>query len=616
MPRDGSFIYTIPPGTEGVPDTTIESAKYNTFIHDVETDLNAPRPIIAGGTGGNSPAQARDNLDAEVSMQVLTNFDSDPLEVGSFYAAATATNPPVAGHAFTGIIYGPDANNLVISGRDLNDTITPGRVWTRQKIAGVWSAWSNESVFDKVAKAGDTMTGNLKISKLNPQLTLDDTAAGSQALVVTRAGVARWQENYGLNAETGANVGSDYAIGRYTDAGALIDLPLQITRSTGLAKILANPTDPLGIVPKQYVDGVAVRYDTAQALTDPQQLQARSNVYAAPFDAEAFNGIQVNAAMDISQWGITSYGLVQGSLQYIVDCWQAHVNNTVTAITVTPSAVGGVVGQTLHLQMQCALGGPWTGAGDYCRFYTAIEGHRVRRLGWGAAGAIPITICFMMYGPTPGKVAVAVNSSDALHSYVGTVTLNAANTWEFKSITIPPDTSGNWLNDNRLGMGISICSLCGSNFQATAGVWNTSGSQRLCTSDTANQQAAAGQNWGITGVAIFPGSQGPTNATQLAQCMRPRWMELELCKRYWQLILLGWVGVSVTGNNHGANFQFGVECRVVPTMGLSSNVQNVGFPTSSATFQQTGTYATNAYKTASGSVSGIWTDNYIVDARL
>jgi hypothetical protein len=47
-------MYTYPPGTPGIPDTTIESAKYNGYIADVQQDLNLPRPIVAGGTGANS----------------------------------------------------------------------------------------------------------------------------------------------------------------------------------------------------------------------------------------------------------------------------------------------------------------------------------------------------------------------------------------------------------------------------------------------------------------------------------------------------------------------------------------------------------------------------------
>jgi hypothetical protein len=61
MPRT-SDIYSVPPGTDGVPNTTISSSAYNSFVHDVETDLNTPRPVIAGGTGANNATQARVNL--------------------------------------------------------------------------------------------------------------------------------------------------------------------------------------------------------------------------------------------------------------------------------------------------------------------------------------------------------------------------------------------------------------------------------------------------------------------------------------------------------------------------------------------------------------------------
>ena len=61
MPRSGSGIYT-QPFPNVIEDTTIESAVYNGFTRDVEADLNLPRPIVAGGTGGSSAAEAADNL--------------------------------------------------------------------------------------------------------------------------------------------------------------------------------------------------------------------------------------------------------------------------------------------------------------------------------------------------------------------------------------------------------------------------------------------------------------------------------------------------------------------------------------------------------------------------
>lgn len=150
MPRNLSDIYSIPPGTEGFPDTTIESNKYNAFIHDVENDLNTPRPIVAGGTGKNSANAALLALGGEKSSQVVTNYDSQALLPGSFYSAIGATGAPVTGHAFVGIVLSSDPpttppinQNVVMYARDQTDTtVVPARVYIRQKKAGVWGPWA------------------------------------------------------------------------------------------------------------------------------------------------------------------------------------------------------------------------------------------------------------------------------------------------------------------------------------------------------------------------------------------------------------------------------------------------------------------------------------------
>jgi len=59
MPRNGSYVYSKPAGTTAVPNTTIESAKYNSTIDDIVDDLNAARPVTAGGTGQTSVPAAR-----------------------------------------------------------------------------------------------------------------------------------------------------------------------------------------------------------------------------------------------------------------------------------------------------------------------------------------------------------------------------------------------------------------------------------------------------------------------------------------------------------------------------------------------------------------------------
>ncbi len=71
MPRTGG-IYTAPAGTKGVPNTTIQSAPYNALIDDLVQDANAARPITAGGTGATNATDARTNLGALASADLLT----------------------------------------------------------------------------------------------------------------------------------------------------------------------------------------------------------------------------------------------------------------------------------------------------------------------------------------------------------------------------------------------------------------------------------------------------------------------------------------------------------------------------------------------------------------
>jgi len=62
MPRNGSGVMSWPPNTNGVPGTTVSSTRYNAFLADLLTDLNAARPITAGGTGGTSAVSGNDGL--------------------------------------------------------------------------------------------------------------------------------------------------------------------------------------------------------------------------------------------------------------------------------------------------------------------------------------------------------------------------------------------------------------------------------------------------------------------------------------------------------------------------------------------------------------------------
>jgi hypothetical protein len=199
MPRDPAGTYSYPHGIEGVPDQVVDSNDYNSFLLDVQLDLNFPRPVIAGGTGATSLAEAMANLKGEVTQQVVDNYASFPFVSGSFYSPAVTNNgSPVSGHAFIGICYATDANNMVIEARDESDTSVPGRKYIREKKAGVWtSAWkvdgktivgTNEGVSSDTGDMFFGITGTAPNSFFVVNNKAD--ASGSNVLVVNKAGTA------------------------------------------------------------------------------------------------------------------------------------------------------------------------------------------------------------------------------------------------------------------------------------------------------------------------------------------------------------------------------------------------------------------------------------------
>lgn len=302
MPRDGANQYSIPAGTHGITDYTVESSKYNAFVDDIANDLNLARPIVAGGTGATTAAQALINLGGEKSAQVITNYSSATFVAGSFYSATSATAPPVAGHAFAGIAYYNDASNLTLEARDLTDTALT--VYVRVMTAGVWGSWFVEGSGEFVAKTGDTITGQLivKPASADAQVNLNaPTGAFNNRLKGAKNDLLRWTLLLGdSTSESGGNAGSNLGIVSYNDAGSALDTVLSINRSTGLITAKGDPTAPLGIVTKQSLEGRAVLFDSAQTLSGGQQTQARNNIGAASAGAPDTGAVRFDSVQSLS----------------------------------------------------------------------------------------------------------------------------------------------------------------------------------------------------------------------------------------------------------------------------------------------------------------------------
>jgi hypothetical protein len=92
------------------------------------------------------------------------------------------------------------------------------------------------------------MFGNLEIEKAGPALVLNAVGATQADIWFRRDGLTRWL----IRAKETADV--DLIVARFDDGGFVIDAPLTISRATGRLSVLTNPTLPLELAPKQYVD--------------------------------------------------------------------------------------------------------------------------------------------------------------------------------------------------------------------------------------------------------------------------------------------------------------------------------------------------------------------------
>lgn len=91
----------------------------------------------------------------------------------------------------------------------------------------------------KLDTAGGTVFGALSLTYANPTLTINKTS-GAQAAGIfgTTAGSLRWNVQFGDGAaESSGNVGSNFNIHRYDDAGNYLGTPIQISRSSGNVSI-------------------------------------------------------------------------------------------------------------------------------------------------------------------------------------------------------------------------------------------------------------------------------------------------------------------------------------------------------------------------------------------
>jgi len=252
----------------------------------------------------------------------------------------------------------------------------------------------------------------------------------------------------------------------------------------------------------------------------------------AVYDSGALSNrnIIINGAMNLDQRSSGS-ATTNGSSGYTtVDRWKSYDNLSAGASTSQQvTDVPDNQGFKNSLKFTVTTADSDLGTGEVLFIQQAIEGNNFSVLRYGTSSAKTSTISFWVKSSETGSFGGSLQRSVNYDRQYGfTYTISAANTWEYKTVTIPGDTGGTWPTDNTAGASLMFNLGSGSSrLISTANQWGTT-SLGFQVSGTKNIAGTVNATFFVTGVQMEVG----TEATPFEH--RSFGQELALCQRYYQ----------------------------------------------------------------------------------
>ena len=247
---------------------------------------------------------------------------------------------------------------------------------------------------------------------------------------------------------------------------------------------------------------------------------------AGEFNSDSSFGFKnriINGAMVIDQRNAGASVTATTATVYSVD--RFFVQGSVTSKFTAQQSSTAPAGFTNSLLLTSSAA-TTPSASDYYYISQAIEGLNCADLDWGTANAKTVTLSFWVRSSITGTFSGSLINSATDRSYAFTFTINSANTFEYKTITIEGDTSGTWLKTNGVGIYVRLALGAGSSFLQSAGSWGTG--NVVGATGTTQWISTSGATFYITGFQLEVGSIATSfdyldYGTELALCQRYYW---------------------------------------------------------------------------------------------
>jgi len=241
-----------------------------------------------------------------------------------------------------------------------------------------------------------------------------------------------------------------------------------------------------------------------------------------------------NGAMQVAQRGTSKTGDTGISGYKTVDRFK--VNNdfpsgvTSIAYSQDTDAPDGF-SSSLKIQPEQSRTAALSGA-DRLFLNHSIEAQNLQHLSYGSASAKTLTISFLVKSNLTGIVTVEFSNPDTPNAnfqlYHETVTINAANTWEYKTVSIAGNANGGIDNDNGTGLGITWSLAAGPAFTSgtfSTGVWHDTTAGNRASPSNIDLYSSSSNYFQLTGVQLEVGDTATpfehrSYGDELARCQR------------------------------------------------------------------------------------------------
>ena len=241
--------------------------------------------------------------------------------------------------------------------------------------------------------------------------------------------------------------------------------------------------------------------------------------------AQGDKNLIINGAMAVAQRG-TSVSSVTSSGYNSLDRHNINISSagtwTISQSTTAPT------GFSTSMKFDCTTADGSLSASDYLFFEHKIEAQNLQQLSYGTSSAKNLTLSFYVRSNKTGTYVVEFQHGDAGSNYWNnnTYTIDSADTWEKKTITISGQTAAAINNDNGIGLYIRLWLAAGTDYSSgsiTNDTWHQTAANRAA--GQVNLADNTSNEWYLTGVQLEIGDvatpfEHEDITTTLTKCQR------------------------------------------------------------------------------------------------